>query len=71
MSNGRRQGEQMGKEDAAKLWERALVANPAIEEAALNLALTRAPAEARLILQHYLKFNPLSDAARARLSAIR
>jgi Tfp pilus assembly protein PilF len=58
-------------QDAAKLWERALVANPAIEEAALNLALTRAPAEARLILQHYLKFNPLSDAARARLSAIR
>jgi len=58
-------------QDAARLWERALAANPAIEEAALNLAQIRPAAEARTILQNYLKFDPLSEAARTRLSAIR
>jgi hypothetical protein len=58
-------------QDAARLWERALAANPATEEAVLNLAQIRPAAEARTILRHYLAFNPLSLAARARLSALR
>ncbi len=54
-------------EEAGKLWERALVANPAIEGAVLNLARIRPPAEARAILRRYLEFNPSSVAAKALL----
>ncbi len=57
-------------EEAAKLWERALAANPAIEGAVFNLAQIRPPAEARSLLRRYLEFNPASAAARARLSAL-
>jgi len=57
-------------QDAARLWARALTANPAIEEAALNLARIQPAAEARATLRRYLEFNPLSEAARARLKAI-
>jgi tetratricopeptide (TPR) repeat protein len=56
--------------EAAHLWERALAANPAIEEAALNLAKIRPPAEARAILRRYLDFNPVSMSARAQLSSL-
>ena len=56
--------------EAATLWERALVANPAIEEAALNLAQIRHPAEAAVILRRYLILNPASPAARARLAVL-
>ncbi len=58
-------------DEAGKLWERALEANPAIEEAALNLAQIRTPAEAMAILQRYLALNPASPAARNRLAGIR
>ena len=54
-------------EEAATLWERALEANPAIEEAALNLAQIRPVDQARAILRRYLDFNPDSGAARRRL----
>jgi tetratricopeptide (TPR) repeat protein len=54
-------------EDAGNLWERALAANPGIEAAVLNLARIRPPAEAKVILLHYLDFNPASVAARALL----
>lgn len=57
-------------QDAARLWERALAANPATEEAVLNLAEIRPAAEARTILRRYLEYNPLSRAARERLSAL-
>jgi tetratricopeptide (TPR) repeat protein len=50
--------------EAGKLWERALEANPGIEEAALNLAKVRPAGEARGVLQRYLEFNPGSKAAR-------
>jgi len=58
-------------DEAARLWERALRTNPAIEGAALNLAKIRPAAEARAILQRYLSFNPGSAAARAALEDIR
>jgi Tfp pilus assembly protein PilF len=62
---------QSGRADqAARLWERALEANPAIEGAALNLAQIRPPAQARAILERYLQFNPDSSAARKRLVAL-
>jgi Cytochrome c554 and c-prime len=51
-------------EEAAKLWERALAANPGIEAAALNLARIRPPTQARAILLRYLEFNPASAAVR-------
>jgi predicted CXXCH cytochrome family protein len=51
-------------EEAGRLWERALEANPGIEEAVLNLAQIRPRAEAREILQRYLELNPGSRAAR-------
>jgi len=57
-------------EDAARMWIRALEVNPAIEGAAMNLARIRPPAEARAILEDYLRFNPGSVAARAALGAI-
>jgi tetratricopeptide (TPR) repeat protein len=58
-------------EDAARMWQRALEVNPAIEGAALNLARIRPAAEARGVLEDYLRFNPGSVAARAALDAIR
>lgn len=57
-------------EEAAALWERALAANPAIEEAVLNLSQIRPAAEAKKILDGYLELNPVSRAARARLAEI-
>jgi tetratricopeptide (TPR) repeat protein len=57
-------------EEAGKLWEAALQANPGLEEAALNLAQIRPGAEARAILQRYLDLNPGSRAARSRLNDI-
>jgi Tfp pilus assembly protein PilF len=63
---------QAGRTDeAARLWERALQTNPAIEGAALNLARIRKGPEGRAILQRYLAFNPGSKAARSALEAIR
>jgi hypothetical protein len=58
-------------EDAARMWKRALEVNLAIEGAALNLARIQPPAEAREVLEEYLRFNPGSIAARAALGAIR
>jgi tetratricopeptide (TPR) repeat protein len=57
-------------DEAAKLWERALAANPAIEQAALNLSQIRPVGEARRILNQYLELNPASPAARARLATL-
>ena len=57
-------------EDAARMWNRALEANPAIEGAALNLARIRPRAQARAVLKRYLLFNPDSAAARAALDAL-
>jgi predicted CXXCH cytochrome family protein len=56
--------------EAAELWQRALEANPGIEQAVLNLAEVRPPEEARAILQRYLEFNPGSRAARAKLDGL-
>jgi len=56
--------------DAARMWQRALDTNPAIEAAALNLSQVLPAAEARAVLERYLQFNPGSKAARARLSAL-
>jgi Tfp pilus assembly protein PilF len=57
-------------EEAAKLWQRALTTNPAIEGAALNLAQIRPPVQARAVLERYIEFNPGSTAARNRLAEI-
>ena len=57
--------------DSARLWKRALEANPAIEAAALNLARIRPATEARGILERYLVFNPGSSSARSALRALR
>ncbi|HVW87472.1 MAG TPA: tetratricopeptide repeat protein [Bryobacteraceae bacterium] len=57
-------------EDAARLWEKALTANPAIEGAALNLAKISPPDKARAILTRYLGFNPGSKAAHHALEAL-
>jgi hypothetical protein len=56
--------------EAARLWERALAANPAIEEAALNLSRVRPAAEAESIVRRYLELNPASPAALARLAEL-
>ena len=48
-----------------------LAANPAIEEAALNLSQIRPAADAEAIVKRYLELNPASPAALARLAAIR
>lgn len=58
------------KEEAGRLWERALEANPAIEAAVLNLALIRSPEDSRVILKRYLEVNPASRKVRARLAEI-
>jgi len=57
-------------EEAAALWERALAANPAIEEAVLNLSRIRPPAAATILLKGYLELNPASPAAHEGLAAI-
>ena len=57
--------------EAGRLWDRALEANPATEEAVLNLTLIRPPGDSRLILERYLALNPVSAKAQARLAAIR
>ena len=57
--------------EAGQLWERALQANPAIEEAVLNLAQIRPLAPAIAILNRYLILNPASPAARSRLAVLR
>jgi tetratricopeptide (TPR) repeat protein len=50
--------------DAAKLWQRALETNPALEQPVLNLAQILPPAEARAVIERYLQFNPGSVAVR-------
>jgi len=50
--------------DAAKLWQRALETNPALEQPVLNLAQILPPAEARVVIERYLQFNPGSVAVR-------
>ena len=57
--------------DAAKLWQRALETNPAIEGAALNLSQVLTAADARAVLERYLEFNPGSTAVRTRLDTLR
>ena len=57
-------------DDAARLWRRALEANPAIEEAALNLSRVVPAAEAVEIVRKYLALNPASPAAKARLAEV-
>jgi len=57
-------------QEAARLWERALVVNPAIEGAALNLAQVYTAARARAVLKRYLEFNPGSAAVRKRLGEL-
>jgi len=52
---------------AGNLWERALLANPAIEEAVMNLTQIRPAASARKLLESYLLFNPASRNAKHRL----
>jgi hypothetical protein len=54
-------------EDAGRLWERAIAANPGIEEAVLNLSRIRPVAEARAMVRRYLELNPASTAALLRL----
>ena len=56
--------------EAARLWERALEANPGIEEAALNLARISKPEKAKVVLQRYLEFNPGSTAARKAINSL-
>lgn len=56
--------------EAGRLWDRALEANPAIEEAVLNLSQIRSPEDSRPILKRYLAFNPVSRKAQARLAAL-
>ena len=56
--------------EAGRLWDRALEANPAIEEAVLNLSQIRPRAESQLLLKRYLAINPVSAKARARLADI-
>ena len=58
-------------EDATQVWKRALAVNPATEAAVLNLARIRPRAEARAVVEEYLRFNPGSAAARAALVALR
>jgi hypothetical protein len=53
--------------EAAALWTRALQANPAIEEAVLNLSQVLPAPQSKDLLKRYLTLNPSSAAARARL----
>ncbi len=56
--------------EAGRLWDRALAANPALEEAVLNLTQIRSARESRILLRRYLEFNPVSRKAAARLAEI-
>jgi Tfp pilus assembly protein PilF len=56
--------------EAGKLWERALAANPGLEEAVLNLSLIRTAKEAQALLRRYLEVNPVSAKARQRLAEV-
>lgn len=56
--------------EAARLWERALAANPAIEGAALNLSQIYTPERAKAVLDRYLTYNPGSKAVRRRLAEL-
>jgi tetratricopeptide (TPR) repeat protein len=56
--------------EASRLWDRALVANPAIEEAVLNLTLIRPVEESLSLLKRYLEFNPVSMKAKQRLAVL-
>jgi hypothetical protein len=56
--------------EAGRLWERALVTNPGLEAAVLNLSGIRPAAAAREILSRYLDLNPGSAAARSRLAGL-
>ena len=56
--------------EAAALWVRALEANPAIEEAALNLSRVLTAKEAVALLRRYLEVNPTSANIRARLAEL-
>ena len=54
--------------EAGRLWERALAANPGLEEAVLNLSLIRTVKESQTLLRRYLEVNPVSAKARQRLA---
>ena len=56
--------------EAAALWVRALEANPAIEEAALNLSRVLTAKEAVALLRRYLEVNPTSANIRPRLAEL-
>jgi tetratricopeptide (TPR) repeat protein len=56
--------------EAGQLWDRALLTNPALEEAVLNLAQIRSPKDARVLLSRYLELNPVSRKARAALAKL-
>lgn len=56
--------------DAIRLWRRALEANPAVEEAALNLSKVLTVQEGAEILRQYLALNPASPAAKARVAEL-
>ncbi len=56
--------------EAGQLWDRALLTNPALEEAVLNLAQVRPPKDARALLLRYLEFNPVSRKAREQLTKL-
>ena len=56
--------------DAARLWSSALAANPAIEEAVLNLSLIVPVSDAKILLRRYLAINPVSTNVRSRLHAV-
>ena len=56
--------------EASALWVRALAANPAIEEAALNLSRVLPAKEAVALLRRYLEVNPTSANIRSRLAEI-
>jgi hypothetical protein len=56
--------------DAARLWGRALDANPGLEEAVMNLVQIQTPVQARATLKRYLEFNPASSVARAKLQSL-
>ena len=57
--------------EAGRLWDRALLANPALEDAVLNLTQIRPANDSRLLLQKYLEVNPVSRKALRRLTELR
>jgi len=56
--------------EAGRLWDRALLANPALEDAVLNLTQIRPAKDSRLLLQKYLELNPVSRKALSRLAEL-